>query len=141
MPLLVLTAALSAVCLLQFVMTRLGATQGMGPNRLDGFKTKATLASDGAWRAGHAAAQPALLTAAVTGLGVAIPLALRQASSDADPTPAFTVVCALAAVAVAVLFGLAVHRANRAARQVTNNGGEKEMPAGDPTCGPRSPTE
>ena len=124
--LLVLTAALSAVCLLQFVMTRLGATQGMGPNRLAGIKTKATLASDGAWRAGHAAAQPALLTAAVTGLGAAIPLALWQASSDTDPSPAFTVVCALAAAAVAVLFGLAVHRANHAARQVTNNGGEQE---------------
>ena len=125
-PLLVLTAALSAVCLLQFVMTQLGATQGMGPNRLAGIKTKATLASDGAWRAGHAAAQPALLTAAVTGLGAAIPLALWQASSDTDPSPAFTVVCALAAAAVAVLFGLAVHRANRAARQVTDVGGDHE---------------
>jgi len=125
-PLLVLTAALSAVCLLQFVMTQLGATQGMGPNRLAGIKTKATLASDGAWRAGHAAAQPALLTAAVIGLGAAIPLALWQASSDTDPSPAFTVVCALAAAAVAVLFGLAVHRANRAARQITDNGGEQE---------------
>jgi len=123
--LLVLTAALSAVCLLQFVMTRLGATQGMGPNRFAGIKTRATLASDGAWRAGHAAAQPALLTAAVTGLGVAVPLALWRASSDTDPTPAFTVVCALTAAAVAVLLGLAVHRADRAARQITDDGGEQ----------------
>ena len=125
-PLLVVSAALSAVCLLQFVMTQVGATRGMGPNRLAGIKTKATLASEGAWSAGHAAAQPALLTAAVTGFGLAIPLALWQASSDTDPTPAFTVVCAVSAVAVAVLFGLAVHRANRAARHITNNGGEQK---------------
>jgi hypothetical protein len=125
-PLLVLTAALAAACLLQFVMTQLGATQGMGPNRLAGIRTRATLASDDAWRAGHAAAQPALLTAAVTGLGAALPLALWRAWSDTDPTPAFTVVCALAAAAVAVLFGLAVHRANRAARQVTDDGGSQE---------------
>lgn len=125
-PLLTITAAISAVCLLQFVLTQVGATQGMGPNRLAGIKTKATLASDGAWSAGHAAAQPALLTAAVTGLGLAIPLAVWQGSSDTDPTPAFTVVCAVAAAAVLVLFGFAVRRANHAARQITINGGEKK---------------
>src|SRR5690606_18803506 len=106
----------SAASLLQYVMTRLGATDDLGPNRMVGIKTKATLASDDAWRAGHAAAQPALLATAVTGPALALPLVAWRIAAGSDASLVLTVASGVAAAVVLVLFGAAVVRANRAAR-------------------------
>ncbi|MDN5895198.1 MAG: SdpI family protein [Nocardioides sp.] len=95
----------------------------MGPNRIVGIKTRATQASDNAWSAGHRAAQPALLAAALTGLGAAIPLGLSAWLTDASGSVVLTTASALTAVLVLALGGYAVYRANSAARHAGTNGG------------------
>ena len=63
--------ALTAAALLQFALTKSGS---IDRNAMIGIKTSATLASDSAWKAGHVAAQPALMTAAVTGAAALVGL-------------------------------------------------------------------
>lgn len=121
-PLLAVAIGIAAVCLLQHHLTRSGAAREMGPNRLVGIKTRATLASADAWARGHAAAQPALLAAAVTGLGAGVPLALVHVATGGVGGAGFVVACASTTVAVLVLVGVAVGRANGAARRSRPDG-------------------
>jgi len=121
-PLLGLTTMLAGVCLLQHVLTGRGASDALGPNRLVGIKMRATLSSDAAWRAGHAAAQPALRTAWVGGLvGVAVLGSWWLAVRD-EPPRLLVVACALLLTSVAASFAAAVRRAEAAARRVVGGG-------------------
>lgn len=87
-------------------------------NSAVGIRTKATMASDDAWRAGHAAAAPmltaAFLTAyaaALTSLALALALALTDSGS-----PAAVIVPAAGTVAFLALLVAAAVKANSAAR-------------------------
>jgi|SRR5690349_5178103 SdpI/YhfL family protein len=115
--LLAVMLPIAAASLLQYVMTRLGGTDGMGPNRLVGIRTRATLASDGAWRAGHEAAQPWLLAAAVLGAALGVPLVVWRIVAGPDLPLGSTVACAVATAAVLTCFATGIARAQHAARR------------------------
>lgn len=80
-----------------------------------GIKTSATLSSDAAWKAGHEAAQPALMAVVVTGSGALLTvLGLRLLAPDAQT--AAVVIAAMGLLAVIGLFVRAARLANSAAR-------------------------
>ncbi|UVI35078.1 SdpI family protein [Brevibacterium spongiae] len=57
------------------VLTILISRNQLARNRAIGFRSRHTLASDAAWRHGHRAAVPALLTLSVIAIGFALALA------------------------------------------------------------------
>lgn len=80
-------------------------------NRLVGLKTKATLRSDEAWAAGHAAARPALRVGAVVGASsVVVALVTAFVTSTGA-----AVVALVGLVTVLALLVTATLKANRAA--------------------------
>lgn len=72
--------------LLAFIMiAKMVQSGGLTRNGLVGIKTSATLQSDAAWSAGHAAAVPALrASAAIAATGVLVPLPLALLTQPAS---------------------------------------------------------
>ncbi|WP_405977639.1 SdpI family protein [Streptomyces sp. NBC_00158] len=87
-------------------------------NSAVGIRTGATMASDGAWQAGHAAAAPLLTCAFLTAYATAvISLALALALALADSgSPAAVIVPAAGTIAFLALLVAATVKANAAAR-------------------------
>ncbi|MFD0356811.1 SdpI family protein [Streptomyces sp. NPDC127110] len=94
------------------------ASGAIGRNSAVGIRTRATMASDGAWRAGHAAAAPMLTVAFLTAYAAAATsLALAAASaSTGSGSPAAVIVPAAGTVAFLALLVTAAIKANSAAR-------------------------
>ncbi|AZM92130.1 MULTISPECIES: SdpI family protein [Streptomyces] len=94
------------------------ASGATGRNSALGIRTRATMASDGAWRAGHAAAAPMLTVAFLTAYAAAaVSLALAvAAASTGSGSPAALVVPAAGTVAFLALLVTAAVKANAAAR-------------------------
>ncbi|MFF9839276.1 SdpI family protein [Streptomyces sp. NPDC013740] len=102
------------------------ANGGIGRNSAVGIRTRATMASDRAWQAGHAAASPmltaAFLTAYLAALTcLALALALTPAGSE---SPAAGIVAAAGLVAVLALLTAAAIKANSAARAAGDSDGQ-----------------
>jgi hypothetical protein len=99
------------------------ATGTLERNGLVGIRTRATMTSDEAWRAGHSAANPRVRAAAYAGYGfaaVAIVSGIVLLALDADGwVLAVPLVTALVGYAASLaLLLLAAQAANRAARRV-----------------------
>ena len=120
----IVVAVLTAAALVQFTLTRSGS---LDRNALIGIRTSATLSSDAAWKAGHQAAQPALLTTAVTGV-VTLVAVLGLWFLVPTAATALAVVSATGLVVVAGLFVRVALSANKAARAA--GGGESPPRAG-----------
>ncbi|MCX5205343.1 SdpI family protein [Streptomyces sp. NBC_00237] len=111
-------AGLLTLGLLIHFLCRQAGNGDLGRNAAIGIRTRATMSSDAAWNAGHAAAIPLLratyltayATGAITGvLALAVPLGgIRAPAIIAVP------LCALATVVM--LLSVASSRANAAAR-------------------------
>jgi len=100
------------------------ASGDLGRNSAIGIRTKATMASDDAWEAGHAAAAPMLtvthLTAYTAG---AITLVIGVASTMTDVGRPVAIAVPLCGVgAVLTLLVMAASKANSAARAAGNSG-------------------
>ena len=104
--------ALTAAALLQFALTKSGS---IDRNAMIGIKTSATLASDSAWKAGHVAAQPALMTAAVTGAAALVTVLVAWLLAP-QAELALAVVSATGLVVMLGLFVRVAFSANHAAR-------------------------
>ncbi|MFC7342874.1 SdpI family protein [Saccharopolyspora griseoalba] len=111
-------AELLLLAVVLHAVTRSIASGNLGRNAAIGIRTRATRASDAAWRAGHLAASARMMVAARTGYalgGATIGLGLLGAASGSSPAWFF----AVPAVGTAAVIGLllaAARRADRAAR-------------------------
>ena len=103
---------LTAAALLQFALTKSGS---IDRNAMIGIKTSATLASDSGWKAGHVAAQPALMTAAVSGV-TALLTVLGVWLLAPTSQSALAVVAAAGLLVMLGLFVRVAFSANHAAR-------------------------
>ncbi|MBZ4319754.1 SdpI family protein [Streptomyces huiliensis] len=94
-------------------------------NSMIGIRTKATMSSDDAWKAGHASASPLLMVAYLTAYSVgAVSLAISLALSLSDAeNPAVIIVPLVGIVVVLALLATAAGRANSAARAAGPEGG------------------
>ncbi|MFJ3876583.1 SdpI family protein [Streptomyces sp. NPDC004126] len=94
------------------------ASGALGRNSAVGIRTAATMASDGAWQAGHAAAAPMLTAAfltAYTAAGTSLALALTLALTGFG-SPAAVIVPAAGMLVFLALLTTAAVKANSAAR-------------------------
>jgi SdpI/YhfL family protein len=93
-------------------------------NAAMGIRTRATMSSDAAWRAGHRAAVPWLHAATISGCAAAavsiVSSALLLATADESAGP--MVVALLGWVAVLTILLVAVREADSAARSVDDRG-------------------
>ena len=90
---------------------------GLERNDLIGLRTRATKASDEAWRVGHAAARPVLVAVAVSGVILLVTTALAYAISRPERWPA----AAVAGPGAVLTFGMLIYAsvlADRAAKRV-----------------------
>lgn len=72
MPGLLLGVGLAAIAAVIHLVSRSAVRGDLDRNGAVGIRTRATRASDLAWRSGHQAAAPWLLAASVTGYGVGL---------------------------------------------------------------------
>ncbi|MCX5069002.1 SdpI family protein [Micromonospora lupini] len=103
---------------LHFVMaqTRNGR---LDRNAAVGIRTKATMSTEVAWHAGHRAAAPWLLGAAIAGYGsgiLAVVISLGIGTAE-NRTPAPIIIALSGYVVVLVVMLIAVSEANRSARR------------------------
>lgn len=114
-----MTGTIAGLAFFAFMAILMGAMAFAGPvnrNSAVGIKTRWTLANDEAWRAGHAAAQPWLLSAAVACL---IPVVTFLVLLIAQSEPSNILIAITYGVGLACYFyslALATVRANRAAK-------------------------
>ena len=91
---------------------------GIDRSNVIGIRTRKTQASDEAWRAGHQAAEPVLITASCSAAAAGVLVIVLAATLD-SLVPA-GVIAAAAAIEYVVFLGIAVSRANKAAGAATS---------------------